>query len=115
MPGKPRGIDFGNVQARKAGKQKVIKEPLQLKEKSVLRGSNKELRKMTDEPIAGKPNKRVVIPAKRGRPDPMKRGQGARAYDTARKKAINARERKQHVKPYKDVYMPPEGFAWEQP
>ena len=115
MPGKPRGIDFGNKhEAVTAGKKKVIKaeKPLGTKT-SALRGSNKELRKMDHERIAGVPNRRVVIPVARGRPEPMKRGQGARAYDRARKKASNARDRQQHIRSHKDVYLPPEGAKWD--
>lgn len=114
MPSKPRGIDFGNREEIKAGKKKVIKQPAPLGTKtSVLRGSNKELRKMDNERIAGIPNRRVVIPVARGRPEPMKRGQGARAYDQARKKAINTRQRQQSIRSEKDVYLPPEGFSWQ--
>ena len=114
MPSKPRGIDFGNRQEIKAGKKKEIKpeKPLGTKS-SVLRGSIKELRKMDHERIAGVPNRLVVIPVARGRPEPMKRGQGARAYDKAQKKASNARDRQQHIRSHKDVYLPPEGFSWQ--
>ena len=66
MPIKARGIDFGNVEAVKKGKQKPAKGPPKMRDVGPLRSANKELRKLTDQTVRGAPKAKVVATAGRG-------------------------------------------------
>ena len=111
MPIKPRGIDFGNVEAVKKGKQKEVKLA-PLRDQTALRRSNTTLRKMTDEKVKGAPKTKVVATAGRRKVDPMKRPPGPRAYIRAHNRAANTRERKLGIRKADDLKMSPWGFAY---